>query len=213
MRPISNEIKKYVKYNTGNYSNQFITKKTGLKMVNLLMLQQRLNVKVTNALIGYDYIMGSQASEHLGLTYTRLLSLLKNGIVYNNEVIKIESKKIGKFLCITLEDLEKIEDFLKKYIRTSEVVRILNLKTNETLLYHKAYLTTVKFPKGTYFKKEEIINIKNKLNETVSIKEFSKQSYYSESSIYQMIKGKKLRHEIILGVIRINKSELETIAV
>ncbi len=206
------EITDYVKYNTGKFSNKFIQKKTGLNSNNLRRLQNYTKITVSNSFLGFDYIKRNDFLKEIGITKYFLTLLKTNNL--------IETKIIGKFEVIELEEMERFQKFLTNWLTFEQVKEILNITDRHYLNDHLNNVEKMKLNYNKFlYSKSDILKLRNQyINLTVntySIIEFSKKINYCIENIHKLIKKGKLNTVIIKtkiihikSPIRIPKTEL-----
>lgn len=194
----------YLKYNAGKYPISFIVKKLNRSKGAVWQRLIKLNIKVKDCMIGHDYLTEKEFANELGISVSRVQTLRKNKV--------IAYKDLGHYIGIQLTELDKMKEFFNDWIDPKTCYRILAMhkSTFKTKLIDEEYyrnLSRQKIGNCNYFKREEILEIKKKLQESYTIKQFAQETFYDTTTIENFIKKNKLDYFYLSGY-RIPKTEL-----
>jgi len=97
-------------------------------------------------------------SERWGISYPTLLKWVKEN--------KIRSYRKGGIYFVPHHEVERVEKILKEGITMKEAQKILGISRQQIYYYiEKKVLNPIKLGKMNYFKREEILNLKKKIEQ------------------------------------------------
>jgi hypothetical protein len=94
----------YLKYNAGKYSITFISKKLNRSINAIWQRLKILDLKIKDLIIGHDFIMEKEFAKMTNISITKIKTFRKYKF--------IKYKKIGKYVGIHYEEIEKLSSFL-----------------------------------------------------------------------------------------------------
>lgn len=197
----------YLKYNAGKYSIEFISNKLNRSVNAIWQRLKVLNLKIKELLIGHDFLTEKDFAKEVNISVTKIKTFRKYKF--------IRYKKIGKYIGIYYDEIERIKQFLDEYIEPRNCCKILNIPrgtfTGRLIKddYFKS-LHRIKIGNTFYYRKIDIYKLKEIFDNSLSVKEFAKLTFYDVSTIDNFIANKLIESFYICGR-RIYKSEIKKI--
>lgn len=188
--------KNYILEYSGRYSNKYLAKKFKVSIFSIQSLQYDLKINLKDCLIKHDKISIKDSIELLGISIKNIKTICKH--------LDIKIKNLGNISAITWEEFEQLEKFYNDYIPLSRALKMFKNNRNYKINYKKhlqkldCKIFNQKSKENklgtelTFIKKKEVLEYKNKINNSFTISEYAEKYNYHKDTIYTMIKNQTL---------------------